>query len=92
MWHQTHFMKVELFSKYDTKSDLENMIVTAESWFKTIGLNTNRVHINDNQMDLCYNNIELGSYGIRTIESKTFIYGTGHAEPRTTLIKNQILL
>jgi hypothetical protein len=36
--------------------------------------------------DIHYKNIELGSYGIRTCEFLTWIYGTGCAEPRLSKI------
>lgn len=38
--------------------------------------------------DLMYQNIELGSYGIRKVEEFSFIYGTGLALPRFSYIKN----
>ena len=37
--------------------------------------------------DLEYNGIEIGSYGIRSCEYLKWIYATGLAEPRMTIIK-----
>jgi len=38
--------------------------------------------------DLEYDGIEIGSYGIRSCEYLKWIYGTGIAEPRLTMINN----
>ena len=36
--------------------------------------------------DICCNNIELGSYGVRQMGPHTWVYGTGLAEPRFSLV------
>ena len=40
--------------------------------------------------DLEYNGIELGSYGIRSCEYLDWIYATGLAEPRMSMVKNML--
>lgn len=54
-------------------------------------LNTNLDIIKtDDGFDINYKKYELGSYGIRSCEYLSWIYGTGLAEPRMTIIKNLI--
>ena len=40
------------------------------------------IQTSDLSYDLIYDNIELGSYGIRTYKNLKWIYATGIAEPR----------
>ena len=37
-------------------------------------------------IDICCNNVELGSYGVRQMGPHTWIFGTGIAEPRFSLV------
>lgn len=86
--HHPYFMKVELYSSNVSPEELEYIISTSEQWFRTFGLDTTRVQIDNNQIDLEAKHIELGSYGIRNTHGYHFIYGTGHAEPRASYVKS----
>lgn len=86
--HQPYFMKVELYSSITTEVELNRILSTAEKWYALCGLNTTRVQINDDQIDLVSKDIELGSYGVRVLENTKFLYGTGNAEPRTSYVKS----
>lgn len=86
--HHPYFMKVELYSSDASAHELDYIIRTAERWFKQFGVTTSRVDINHSQIDLEAKGIELGSYGFRSYNNQDFVYGTGHAEPRTSYVKN----
>lgn len=74
------FMKLELFSRLLSPLDLANHAKKfLYRWAPGILL----VQTQEG-FDLVYNGIELGSYGRRTLDGRTFTYGTGLAEPRTT--------
>ena len=52
---------------------------------KTYGMPT---HLGETEegWDVMYDNLELGSFGVRrTITGKSYIYGTGLAEPRASI-------
>jgi hypothetical protein len=83
--HQLYFHKVELFS---TKlADVEIMAWMAENVFERyLGTRTiKRQQTSDDTFDLMYGDIELGSYGVRAHEGKSWAFGTGLAEPRMTV-------
>ena len=90
--HGLYFFKVELI---DTEyQDLNAMITIAQEFFRLEGLETNLVKVKSNhlQRDLVVAgpNIELGSYGVREHpEVGAWTYGTGLAEPRFTIAKDQ---
>lgn len=75
---QPYFFKVELFNQ---KPTVERMVAEATSLFRTLGGTVKKCHTKDG-IDLMVNGIEVGSYGERTVDGKTFTYGTGLAEPR----------
>ncbi len=86
--HTKYFMKVELINTKDVSpKSLDSMIDCAKEFFKQIfppkGLKV--VKISDNQFDIFYKDVELGSYGIRKCDFLEYVYGTGCAEPRTSL-------
>ncbi len=86
--HKPYFMKVELYSSFINSDELEFILHSAEEWYSRYGVLTRRVFFDDDSVDLECNNIELGSYGIRKLQTHSFIYGTGHAEPRTSDVLN----
>lgn len=87
--HKPYFMKVELYSSYASPEELDFVLRKAAEWFALHGLVTKREQINADQIDLTSKQIELGSYGYRRLDmGKTFIYGTGHAEPRVQYVKD----
>jgi phenylalanyl-tRNA synthetase alpha subunit len=98
--HRKVFMKNELIhimKKDDTegylRSHLKHMIDMAQEFFeKVIKDNVTQKEVaQENSIvnfDLMYKGYELGSYGIRRFKNLSqWIYGTGCAEPRLSLIK-----
>ena len=79
--HQAWFMKLELFHLSDKPEDLHSMVECANTFFSQFG-NTEIIQVQTQMYDININNIEVGSYGFRHINDKTFIYGTGIALPR----------
>ena len=89
--HHRSFMKVELYQNYDVDGEdsLTDMVNDAFSVFQHLLRNSNDPNLNivdtgENMFDINYNDIELGSYGIRNHNDLHWIYGTGLAEPRFT--------
>ena len=84
--HTKYFLKNELIIT-DTvnTATLLNIVSIAKEFFEKI---TNApikvVTIGEQAYDLVYNDIELGSYGIRHCDFLEWVYGTGIAEPRTS--------
>jgi len=94
---QMTFMKVELFST--GTEDYLRLVSLAEEFFEhELHLPVERLHT-EMGVDLFYANLEVGSYGTRTIalpdgKPFTWSYGTGLAEPRSSaanLMKTKIL-
>lgn len=82
-FHTKYFIKNELI-KTDVVNNFElnNIIHIAKEFLSKYltPITIKRTH--HDSYDLCYKDIELGSYGIRECEFLTWIYGTGVAEPR----------
>lgn len=91
--HTKYFIKTELINTENvTQEQLYKTIYDAKEFFSHF-LNKDKIllnKINDDQIDLEYNGIELGSYGIRECSFTKWIYGTGVAEPRLSTILTQI--
>jgi len=85
--HTKYFIKNELI-KTDVinANELERIITIAQEFFKRWIGNTDVVKIDGDSIsyDIQFKGIELGSYGIRSCDFLTWIYGTGVAEPRLT--------
>lgn len=81
--HSKEFMKLELFTLNPNKDLLELAYEFHSLYFKN--LKTVKPYYSIDQHDIYFENIELGSYGSRSFEGKTFYYGTGCALPRMTL-------
>ena len=85
--HQPWFMKLELFQLSDNSEDLFNVISIATNFFERHSSSkVNLINTDNNMYDLEINNIEVGSYGFRTVNEYTFIYATGLALPRFTIV------
>jgi seryl-tRNA synthetase len=88
--HTKYFMKNELIdTERVTHESLVSIVETAKRFFSTI-LPANKLSIlqtSDVSYDIMFKDIELGSYGIRTCDFLTWVYGTGCAEPRTSYCK-----
>ncbi len=88
--HSNCFIKNELINTINVnESELLLMVTEAESFFSKY-FETLTVEATKIGYDILYNGYELGSYGIRSNEFLTYIYGTGVAEPRLSTIKNKI--
>ena len=89
--HFKYFMKNELIfvnpSQKMEDIELERIIYCAVKFFKSIGLQPNVIETKIG-FDVEHKGIELGSYGIRECKYMKWIYGTGCAEPRTSIAKS----
>jgi len=87
--HTKYFMKNELIITDDvTESSLLWLISCCRDFLQQeIGHKVELIETKDGY-DLEYDGIEIGSYGIRSCEYLKWIYGTGIAEPRLTMINN----
>jgi hypothetical protein len=84
-FHSNFFIKNELIrTDVVNESALLETIGNAMEFFSSyVGvLKDLTVVEKDNEYDINYKNIEIGSYGIRDCKFLTYIYGTGCAEPR----------
>lgn len=86
--HSKYFIKNELI-KTDVVNDQEliKVVQTAFGFFSKY-LDCEIIQTTDG-WDISYNNIELGSYGIRKCDFLTWIYATGCAEPRLSTVMNK---
>ena len=83
--HHRSFMKLELINTDATHENLHIMINDAVSFYSCyIPVKVLATNIEQTAFDIVDNHqgIELGSYGIRTYNEHTWIYGTGIALPR----------
>lgn len=87
--HHRSFMKLELINTDATLENLQAMISDAVTFFSNyipvVVIPTNSEQTAFDIVDK-HNTIELGSYGIRTYQGHTWIYGTGIALPRLDTI------
>lgn len=91
--HSRHFFKVELIKYWNASDETQqaylneqNVINDALNFYKTL---TEKEKLNiknvDCGFDIELNNIEIGSYGYRTLNDFSWIYGTGYADPRFSI-------
>lgn len=68
-------------------SGLQWMVDKALSFFTSIpgGESSKIIPLSENCFDIELNDIEIGSYGIRTFKNFHWVYGTGIAEPRFSI-------
>lgn len=95
LFHEKCFMKNELIITDEVSKDMLFKIIDDAKFFfiKTIGCPENKIEVfgtdsDGLSYDIFFNDIELGSYGIRETEFIKWIYGTGCAEPRTSKCKD----
>ena len=89
--HFPYFFKVELIS-INSKSpewDMDQCIDHAQDFFTANCNDKIEIVKTKDGFDLNLNNIEIGSYGIRSYEGFQWVYGTGLAEPRFSQAKNE---
>jgi len=87
-WHQPYFVKTELIDTEDTSdASLERMTTTAREFYERF-VPTKVIDMGDGSFDIvdAVAGIELGSYGRRTANGITWLYGTGLAEPRLSQV------
>lgn len=86
--HSKCFMKNELIDTANpTVETWKRMVEEAMEFFRTLFLYHERLKVISTSplsCDIYYEDVELGSYGIRECEFLKWVYGTGCAEPRTT--------
>jgi len=89
--HTKYFIKNELIITDNVTPQKLDFLISACREFFEKELDT-KVDIvkTDIGFDLEVKGIEIGSYGIRSCEYLDWIYGTGLAEPRLTMIKNML--
>jgi aspartyl-tRNA synthetase len=83
--HRKYFMKNELIiTGTASKSALDGMVLQALQFFRKYlpQAVAKATDLDRKSYDILWNDIELGSYGIRTHKHLSWIYGTGVAEPR----------
>ena len=88
--HKKYFLKNELmiYAPTSPKTQLEELMAVCVSYHERVasGHNVNVVRSGKHgEWDITVNGIEVGSYGLRTYRNHTWIYGTGHAEPRVSI-------
>jgi len=89
--HHLSFMKVEL---YWNRCRWQDLLLDAKRFFESLGIENIQREIQPPgpyriQEDLVANGIELGSYGYRTQKGLSWSYGTGLAEPRTSVVMKE---
>lgn len=89
--HSKYFIKNELIQTDNVNDfELENMVNYCFNFFRNYFNNDLHIIKTDVGYDINWKNYELGSYGIRTCDFLTWIYGTGCAEPRLSRLLNLI--
>lgn len=89
--HSKYFIKNELIITDDVNNKSLNEIITISKTFFESELNCHiEIIKTEHGYDLEAEGIEIGSYGIRSCEYLNWIYGTGLAEPRMSIIENII--
>ncbi len=84
--HTKYFIKNELIETLDVTTDnLKDILYTAYEFLQSHFKRELTISQLGDTYDIMCGDIELGSYGIRTCDFLTWIYGTGVAEPRTSL-------
>lgn len=90
--HKNYFFKVELINYTpDVPSSTDVFTITEHALFVFNKLKRKvrfeREHTHEG-FDINVNGVEIGSYGVRQINGHNWVYGTGIAEPRFSLVTN----
>jgi hypothetical protein len=89
--HSKVFMKLELIDTLNPgNSTVNRMVSDALDLFRSLFKEPNNVNttLENDIIDINYNDIELGSYGTRKHGHLNWSFGTGLAEPRTSRLIN----
>lgn len=90
-YHTKYFIKNELIVTDNVnQEELHKMIKICKKFFEKELKEDVEVRETEIGYDIEVRGIEIGSYGIRGCEYLDWIYGTGVAEPRLSMIKNII--
>jgi aspartyl/asparaginyl-tRNA synthetase len=87
--HYRYFIKLELFNKSENEEELRQMINDAYEFFSLyteVSLLKTEESPTSHDIVQKRSGVELGSYGIRNTAYGTFIYGTGVALPRLSVV------
>lgn len=90
--HNKFFMKNELIIVNGNESDVSTLANMCFNYFFHVVSQPEYLHMyeTDDGFDIVYEDVEIGSYGIRKHQHLKWVYGTGLAEPRlSNLIKIQ---
>ena len=90
--HFLYFLKAELIDMDVSQENLQSMISNALSFYKQyLDVSVIQTDTEGKAFDIVdtKHGIELGSYGIRTYENFSWIYGTGVALPRLDIAINK---
>ena len=89
--HSKYFIKNELIVTDDVSNNkLDSMVVICQTFFEKELERKIDIIKTEQGFDLKYKGIELGSYGIRSCEYLDWIYATGLAEPRMSIVKKML--
>lgn len=81
--HTKYFIKNELIKTDDTSQEsLLEVVKIARLFFEKYLGQVDFEYTGENQIDLSYRGIELGSYGIRQCDFLRWVFATGLSEPR----------
>lgn len=87
--HHAYFMKMELINTDTSNENLQQMVQDATAFFqKYIPAEVDQTGPDAYDIIDKRRRIELGSYGIRQFNMGHFIYGTGVALPRLSVVSN----
>jgi len=91
--HSLSFFKVELISIFNKKEililnyNLIDIVDAAKKFFNILAPDKKIKIVSTKEgIDLEIDGIEVGSYGIRSLKDWIWIYGTGYADPRFSLV------
>lgn len=88
--HQKYFLKNELmvYAPINAEVELEQLLAMCVEYYSHFAQG-HKVAVTPSgtlgERDITVNGIEVGSYGILTYSKHTWVYGTGHAEPRMSI-------
>lgn len=91
--HFPYFMKLELINTDASNDNLRRMIYDAREFFNEY-MEVDIEETGPNTYDIVDKklHIELGSYGIRSLDNTRFIYGTGVALPRLDTVIDRAMI
>ena len=90
-YHLPFFYKLELYDATADSTAMFAMISLAKQLFSRLGVDAQVEPLSDGSIDLVdTRGVELGSYGIRHVNSFSWVYGTGIALPRFSQCRDSL--